>query len=305
LALRYRALARGRAGRVASPTFIPIEAIDMPGYALYASPTLYPGQVAQAEIQADSDNADPILVRLYFRCYGEDDRLNIVRGAEISLQPGAAHEFRWTIPDTQGAPIAEIGVELSAEQRADGNAYLDYLTWNGTPNTTFKRPSHRGNMWRRAWVNGVDDYDARWPESYRLVQNHGTGLLMQGTREWHNYRVSAEITPHLVTSCGVGVRVQGMRRYYALLLGHDNKARLVKALDGLTLLGELDFPLEYGRSYALELQVQGTRLQAWIDEQLLFDLEDTTSPLDGGGIALVCEEGRLACEAVTVSDCRK
>ncbi|MCP4427739.1 MAG: ADP-ribosylglycohydrolase family protein, partial [Chloroflexi bacterium] len=47
LALRYRALARGRAGRVASPTFIPIEAIDMPGYALYASPTLYPGQVAQ------------------------------------------------------------------------------------------------------------------------------------------------------------------------------------------------------------------------------------------------------------------
>jgi len=168
-----------------------------------------------------------------------------------------------------------------------------------------KRPPHAGTMWRRAWVNGVDDYSAWWPEAYRLVQNHGTGLLMQGTREWRDYRVSAEIRPHLAKSCGIGARVQGMRRYYALLLGPDNTARLVKALDGVAVLGEIDFSWEYGRTYALELQAQGTRLQARIDTQLLFDVDDTTCPLDGGGIALVCEEGRMACETVIVSDCRE
>ena len=31
---------------------------------------------------------------------------------------------------------------------------------------------------------------------------------------------------------GIGIRAQGMRRYYALLLCNDNKVRLIKALDG-------------------------------------------------------------------------
>ena len=87
-------------------------------------------------------------------------------------------------------------------------------------------------MWRRAWVDGVDQYGSRWPEPYRLVQNHGTGLLIQGTRDWTDYRVSAPITPHLVASAGIGARVQGMRRYYALLLAEGGTVRLVKALDG-------------------------------------------------------------------------
>lgn len=81
---------------------------------------------------------------------------------------------------------------------------------------------------------------------------------MQGTREWLDYQVNADITPHLVKPCGISARVQGMRRYYALLLCHDGKARLVKALDGFTVLGERDFPWEYGCSYGLELQVQGS-----------------------------------------------
>ena len=219
----------------------------MPGYTLFASPTLYPGQVLRAGIQAVPANPDPILIRLYHRCYRENDRLKTIRGPEITLEAGGAHECTWTILEADGSPIAEIGVELCAEQRTNGSIYLDYLTWSGSPNVVLKRPPHSGDMWRRAWVNGVDSYDARWPEAYRLVQNHGTGLLMQGTREWRNYRINAEVTPHLVKSCGIAARVQGMQRCYALLLGRNNKARLVKAQDGITVLGVLNFPWEDGR----------------------------------------------------------
>ena len=300
LALRYRGITRGRMGRVATPTFIPPEAINMHHYILLASPTLYPGQVVRAGIRADHSNSQAITVRLYHRSYGANDQLVATYGPEVELQPDNDQEFVWNVPDTGGAPIAEIGVELSSEQRVDGVVYLDYLSWDGTPTVVFKRPQHDGTMWRRAWVNGVDHYDARWPEAYRLVQNRGTGLLIQGTREWRDYRVSADITPHMVKSCGLGVRVQGMRRYYALLLGEGGKARLVKVLDGTTVLQEVDFSWEFGRTYIFALQVQGTRLQGWIDKQLLFDVEDTTRPLDGGGIALICEEGRMACETVTV-----
>jgi len=67
-------------------------------------------------------------------------------------------------------------------------------------------------------VNGVSRFDAWWPEPYRLIQNEGMGLLIQGTREWRDYQVRAAVTPHMATSAGIGARVQGLQRYYALLL---------------------------------------------------------------------------------------
>ena len=159
-------------------------------------------------------------------------------------------------------------------------------------------------MWRRAWVNGVDSYDFRWPETFRIVQNRGRGLLITGTREWNDYEVQAELTLHLCRAAGVAVRVQGLRRYYALLLGRaeDGRgvARLVRALDGDTVLAEADFPWEYGESHTFALRVTGNRLQAAIDnlDQRLFDVTD--SELNGGGIALVVEEGRVMSDEVVV-----
>jgi hypothetical protein len=224
-----------------------------------------------------------------------------IYGPAAELTPGDYHEFTWGVDDTGGSPIAEIGLEISNSQHASGVVYLDYLTWDSAPNIAFRRPDHNGQMWRRAWVNGVDQYGERWwPEPYRLVQNEGRGLLIQGTREWTDYMVSAPITPHMVQAAGIGARVQGLRRYYALLLCRDNKVRLVKALDGETVLAETDFRWYLGGTYQLSLQVVGKRLTASVDGQTLFEVEDNSHPLTGGGVALICEEGRMASEEVIV-----
>jgi hypothetical protein len=132
------------------------------------------------------------------------------------------------------------------------------------------------------------------------MQNRGTGLLIQGTREWTDYRVSATIAPHMVKAAGLGARVQGMRRYYALLLCHDGTARLVKALDGETVLDETSFAWTCGGPYELSVQVVGTHLRAAVDGAVLFDVEDADRPLTGGGVALICQEGRMSTDAVTV-----
>jgi hypothetical protein len=191
-------------------------------------------------------------------------------------------------------------VEISAPQRADSSLYLDYLAWDGAPDVVLTRPQAGGTMWRRAWVDGVDQAERWYREPYRLVQNHGTGLLIQGTREWTDYRLSAAIAPHMVKAAGLGARVQGMRRYYALLLAGGSAARLVKALDGETVLAETSFSWTFGGTYALSLQVVGNHLQAWIDGRLLVDVEDTKRPLTDGGVALICDEGRMSTDAVTV-----
>ena len=300
LAVRYHHVAPAQAARVATATFIPPDAAGMPGYGLVASPTLYPGQTVRAAVFADQANAAAVTCGLYIACYGAEDGPSITRGPAVTLAPGAHQELAWTLGDTGGSPIAEVGLELTSDRRADGTVYLDYLTWSGAPDVVLARPAGGGEMWRRAWVEGVDQLVSRAPEAYRLVQNRGRGLLIQGTREWTDYRVSASLTPRLAQAAGLAARVQGLRRYYALELWREDRVRLVKALGEPRALAEAEFPWRFFGTYELALEAVGNRLRGWVDGRLLFDLEDADEPLEAGAVALVCEEGSLASDAVTV-----
>ena len=108
------------------------------------------------------------------------------------------------------------------------------------------------------------------------------------------------MTVHLAAAAGIAVRVQGMRRYYALLLCNDGKARLVKALDGDTVLAEAAFPWVLGRTYNMRMDVKGAYIEARIDGRLLFAVDDGERPLTGGGVAFVVEEGRIISEEMRV-----
>lgn len=300
LAVDYESLQPDAPARVATWTFLPPDARRIKGYELMASPTLYSGQTVRARVVADAQNTEPVTCRLFISIYEKDDQLVSIDGPEATLSPGEAHLFEWQVPDTSGAPIALVGLALSSEKSASGRLYLDSMGWEGEPRLTLSRPAHGGTMWLKAWTNGVDRVDG-WSEPFRLIHDEGRGLLMHGTREWRDYEVAADVTPHMVEAAGIAARVQGMRRYYALLLCRDGKARLVKALDGERLLGEADFPWRFGETHQLKLAVHGVRLQAWVDDQLLFDVEDHERPLTSGAIALVCEEGRTATRKVRVN----
>jgi ADP-ribosylglycohydrolase len=273
-------------GIATTPTFIPREALGMIGYELQACPTLYPGQTVRAEVEGAP-------ARLLIRVYDENDQLVTIRG------PG----LEWRIPASGGQPIAEVGVET------DGPARLRSLTWDGAPDVTLSRPAG-GTLWRRAWVHGVDRWGAHWPEAYRLIQDRGTGLLIQGTREWVDYEVRAAVVPETVAAAGLAGRVQGMRRYYALLLRAD-RVQLVRELDGTRVLAEA--PLQrrdYAEPYDLALRAVGDRITATIDGLVsgaregarggAIVLEARDGALASGAVALVCERGCLTCEAVRV-----
>jgi ADP-ribosylglycohydrolase len=304
LAIHYNALAPGRAARVGTPIFTPSVEISryfaQRGYALHASPKLYTGQTVRAVVEADAGNALPVQVNLYLQVYGANDTLKLVRGPELTLEPGSRQTLVWQVPDNGGWPLATVGLEARSDRHAGGTLYLDTLTWDGTPATTFHRPADVGDMWRLAWVDGVDQYTYRWPESFRLAQNEGRGLLITGTREWTDYAVQATVRPHLVKNAGIAARVQGMRRFYALLLGEDGKVRLVKALDGDKVLAEAPLAWEFGGDYDLRLSVEGNSIAGYVDGIEVVRAEDSDRPLRGGGIALVIEEGRMSTDEVRV-----
>ena len=300
LAIRYHHLAPGRVARVSTPTFTPPADLGTAHYQLIASPTLYPGQTVHAGLAAAEGSTHTITCGLYLRAYGAGDQLTIVRGPAGELAPGAAQELSWQVPDLGGAPVAEIGIEIIGIEGAEGLVYLDYLTWSGAPTVTFRRPDFAGRAWLAAWVNGADELGSWGDETFRLIQNRGRGLAIQGTREWADYAVSARVTPHLARTCGLAARVQGMARYYALLITAEGRARLVKVLEGERVLAERDAPWQLDRTCELSLEVQGAAITAFLDGRVLFQVQDEDQPLTRGGVALVCEEGRVAFGPVRV-----
>ena len=301
LAFDYQSLAPGKVARASTATFIPQEALEMHQYELVASPKLYLGQEIRAEVEADTSNEHSVVGALFVRYYDHDDQQHLSVGPEVAIEPGERMEIAWTPQSLDQAIIYAVGLQARSAYPTRGKLYLDYLSWEDIPENTFKRPSGTGTMWQRSWVNAVDIWDQLKKESFHLIQNKGIGLLIQGARDWHDYQVAAEITPHLVKSAGIAVNVQGLRRYYALLLCDDQKVRLVKALDGRTILVEKDYLWEPEQSYTMRLRINEGRLQAFVDHQLALSETADEPLLDCGAIALVCEEGYLSCDEVRIN----
>lgn len=305
LAIRFDHLAAGCPLHVVTPTFIPVEcAQESARYGLLASPTLYPGQVVRAQVLADVAIGGPVSVALCLRHYDGSDQLIEMTGQPVSLSSAEPTVLEGEVPDCGGQPIAEIGLCLTNDQlgRSTGTVYVDWLTWDGAPRVRLGRPIDGGTMWRKAWVDAVDAYPWEFADTYRIVQNQGTGLLTQGGRDWHDYSVTARVMPHMGVAFGLAIRVQGLRRYYALKLGMDHRASLVKIIDDdLVLLGESQAVFEWGTPLTLRVDADGSRIRAWVDDVILLDVDDLKAPLLDGAVGLLIEEGRLGCDWVEVT----
>ncbi|MFM8593390.1 MAG: ADP-ribosylglycohydrolase family protein [Chloroflexota bacterium] len=294
-----------------TPTFVPEEAIHMKGYTLLASPTLYSGQKVTAKVVADPANKKAVTAALRIHIYDGNDQIAPIDGPSASLKPGASKVFSWVVPNTKGLPVAAIGVEVTGA----GTVHLDRLGWSGAPKVLLERPKStkpvaaRSSgeawrnppiaMWRRAWLDGVDQWEWRWPQAYRIVKNQGTGLIAQGTSDWENYRVGSVIEVPLATEAGIAARVGGQKRWYGLLLCNDGMIRLVREMDGRKTLASASVPWSFDRQHKLELEVDGETLTGYLDGTKVVTATD--SGLRGGGVGLVVTSGCSISEAVAVS----
>jgi hypothetical protein len=306
LAIHVTAADDTQPARVATYTFIPPDAINLPGYGLLASPTLYPGQAVTAEMEAGADNKQSLEVQLYLNIYGPDDKPQRILGPAVQIAPGARQVLTWRVPQTGRLPIFAVGLQIA---RA-GTLYLDSVTWDGMPATDFGQPaSTKSLLWRRAWVNGVDHWEWWSGEPFRLVKNEGRGMAAIGTREWQDYCFSAVVRPaFLAEAGGIAVNVQGMQRFYALQL-RRNCVQLVKALAGLQVLAERPLAFDLWQEISLSLQAtvqhdavggEVVRLIALVDGDTVFDLVDAARPLLRGGAAFIVDEAHILAEHVVV-----
>jgi ADP-ribosylglycohydrolase len=305
LAIGFQRLAPGRVARVATPTFFDKDVFTMPNYQLLACPTLHSGQTVECRLETDRVRGRAA-VRLCASVYDEKDELKQIHGDIREIASGQEALLAWRLPDTGGYPIFEIGLEIEARDPlgVDGTIYLDYLTWSGAPDTVLRRPDNNlSTMWKHAWVNNASQFQTRW-EGLRVSNGEGSGFIAQGSRDWKNYRVNAEIVALLADAWGLAVRVQGRERYYALMFDKvdGGRIKLVRRDHDETILASDRFQWQYDQGYDVDLQVNGSKIEAHVGgRQILVVVDAEGSTLAGGGVGLVVDTGSISTRAVRIT----
>ncbi len=305
LALRFRNLRSGSTVAALTPTFMPPDVEQMRTYALLASPTLNPGQVVRAHVAADAANGGAVEVALVICVYDAEDALERVLSFPTALAAGDDTILCWTVPDLGGRAIASVGLAVTNGTTVpEGTVYLDWLDWKGVPDLVLCRPEADGRFWRRAWIDGVSLFSSTASQAFHLSQNEGRGLLIYGAREWSRVEIECELAVHLGGG-GLAACVQGLRRYYVLLLQPDHRLRLLKVWDGAEhVLGEADFMWEWDEPVRLSLAVSDGILCAKAAGRVRFAVEDPLDPLCSGAVALAVETGAASTSTVSIRPAR-
>ncbi|OUV97798.1 MAG: hypothetical protein CBD02_02525 [Candidatus Pelagibacter sp. TMED142] len=304
-------------------TFFPKDVKDFRGlkkevffsYNFLCCPLIYPGQRIVAKLKAPKNIDKNIRCRLFVQAYGQSDEL-FKRESEAQLTfPDQDLDFSWYPEVEDGNPISRIGLKIESDSNARGKVYLDSLNIVGQPKTSFKRPSHtarfeRGKiydpplaeMWRNGWVQATQHWDKRDVKgaSFKIGNDIGRGMILTGTPDWKDYKSKANINIVMAKSGGLAVRVQGLQRYYGLEITRHNSVRLIKVLEGLKILEEVDFQMQFDRTYSFSITVRENRIKGSIDGIELIHT-DKVDPLLNGGIGLLVEDGTIFTERIDIN----
>lgn len=290
---------------VLTQTFAGKDVLKMPIYPLMASPLLYPGQTVRAKVRAPIGNPSSVLVALRLKAYATKDEL-IHRDGECSeLNPGDEQTIEWTIPDDfDSQPIYSVGLAISITQGSfTGQVHLDSLGWTGAPQMTLTKPTSAerpGTFWIRAWVNVVDSFRPWGKTPFCIIQNRGEGMIIHGTREWKDYRVTvSDFLVQLGHPAGVAIRVRGLHRYYAFALtGAGKTVSLVKAYDeNRIVLASTSFDWGLDEKYEISIQAVGSKILGQIGDVQLSAEDDG---YQGGGLGLIVTDGAVSASHVRV-----
>ena len=292
---------------VLTQTFTPPEILQMRTYDLCASPLVYPGQTVKALCCADTKNAVKVNVQLRFKFYSEKDSLATRDGPSASLAPGREEILQWTIPDDiDYQPIQKIGLAISIPTgHLTGTVWLKYLRWDGSPRMTLMRPTQQpGDFWRQAWVNGASIFHKTMGAPFYIAQDHGEGIVLYGTREWTDYQIKVhKFRINLGSPAGVAVRVQGLRRYYALVFKRGGQIAFVKNVDDQKIeLSSTTYEWSLDASYDVAISVQGSNLKGYIDEKQVMEVKDER--YGNGGIGFVVTNGSVSANRVDIMEPR-
>lgn len=276
-----------------TPTWVQPDAMEMTAYRLAVAPTLWPGQTVRARVRSLTGTTR---VALAVQQYTGRDDLVVVAGPRATVSAEGT-ELTWTMPDTDGQPIAGVGFVL---EHAEDAVIVDRLDWSGSPNTTLTRPSDGGTVWRKSVVRAFDYEHPETEEPFRLVQNRGWGRLLAGCSEWHGYDLDVTLTPHACRTVAVLWASRGLRRGCRVEWAADGTITVIRqADDDQRILAVGHAPRADFAAHRIRIRPDATGWRIQVDDTAI-----VAADRDGdraGGIGIGVEVGRLGVDAIRIT----
>lgn len=97
---------------------------------------------------------------------------------------------------------------------------------------------------------------------------------------------------------GVAVRIQGLRRYYALMFAKDETVSLIKVRDDKRFqIASTGFEWQHGVAYDLYIQAKGERLTGCVGGM---EITADDAEYHGGAMGLVVTTGSLGADSISI-----
>jgi hypothetical protein len=291
LAVTFHDLDPNLPARVSTP--ILAEPTVGQGYSIMGAPRLYPGMRVELVGSARAIRGD-VTARLFVRHFAASSETRLVHGAPIELHDEGTCNMALVVPDTQGWPVKDLGIEISGERGAGVTLLIDRVTFSG--GFSFRLPDLLPFTAKWApigWVADVDTFG--WPLSdepevlQHLGKNQGRGVVVTGNTDWSDYRFTGRVATHLAERAGLVARYQGLTRYIELA---QEKGRLVLSSswdEERIVLGEYALTRQLDELYDLGLYVRGVDVTATLAGKEILHARDDR--LGRGGAGYFVERG--------------
>ncbi len=139
---------------------------------------------------------------------------------------------------------------------------------------------------------GIDSLNRLYGNQFGTLK---TGRLSVGNT-WDNYRIEVDTQNNGGFDQGIMFRKADSNNYYEVDLRFDDGARSyntpevkltkIQAGNSTTLFSTRSFQLNRFTNYRIKIEVVQTHIQLWIDSTLIFTIDDPTTTLTTGPIAL-------------------
>jgi hypothetical protein len=258
------------------------------------------------------DDGQTVAFKLWLEPWNGDGNLRVapyVRRAMTGTiqETGAWHvpssdgwqDYEFAIPDGDGEAVDEVGIQVEYFGRLKflGRLFLADFSVSGKGRTVIdpaKEAHEWGGITRFTWNRG------HWSLQQGRIHAHTAtdADAWTGNAYLCDFSLSADITPQSGASHLVVARAQGTSRFYAA--GFQNgEAVILSENHGTTILAHAPFTPDMGKSYAINLTVEGEMLTLTIDGQTLLSARDATFTYGMAGLRLA-SAGRMSIGRIEI-----
>ncbi len=261
---------------VSRKTFFRRADFDDERYEPVFSPQAYPGQLLELRLRGEVFCGGPLSVR---PCIRTAMAGRLLTGDEQLLPPGGQVCCVFTLPDTAGDSVGEIGFLLQAPDGSCGRVFLDGCTLAGGGDWHID-PTLQCREFGQLTPFSQDgcELEVRGDALHMTAGDEG-GRAFTGNYYMAHTTVQAELTPETDGACGLLLRARGARSHYVLGLLDQGQAGIIAVKNGQRkLLAAAPFPWTPSQSYRLEAEAREGRLALRVNGQLLAQAEAEALP---------------------------